>query len=730
MKKIIFKILIILIAIVFVFLTYLSTVGIETTKFNSQISKQVKNLNGDLEFDLKQIKILLDPITFSLKAKTIGPKLKFKEKVILIESIKTQISINSFFKEKFPLKNLDISTKSLEIKNLISFLRNINNTPQFYFLDKIIKKGFLIADIKIDFDDNGKIKNNFKINGFLRDVKISFLENYKIDKLNLNFEVKHKKYFLEEIKFKLNEIPIISKKINVENIKNEYLVSGEIENKSIEFKKEAIDLLFKPFFEKIDILNLSLKSKNKFSLKIINGYKIKNFEIASQLDLENLLIKNDFNLNYFFPDSKKEIDFRNHLINLNFKDKKLSIDGKGNILLQKNNDKISYSINKYKKKFEFLSSLEILNNSFIIDLINYKKENNSNLNLKVDGVKFIDKDIVFNSISLNDQKNNIEIKDLIVDNNFKIEKFEKIKLDYFDSENLRNQLKIDKKKNSYFVYGQSFNSNKLIDHLIDTKNNNNLNLFKNNFKVDLKIDEVFVDSTHSVKSLEGKLTVDKNKIIDADIKGNFSNNEKFFFTVKSDVNEKVTTLFLDRAEPIVKRYKFIKGFENGKLDFYSLKKGKVSNSTLKIYDFKLKKLPTLTKILTLASLQGIADIFSGEGIGFEEFEMNFRNNQNLMNINEIYAIGPAISIMMEGYVEKGEIISLRGTLVPATTINKVIGSLPILGKILVGKKTGEGVFGVSFKIKGPPNNLDTTVNPIKTLTPRFITRTLEKIKKN
>ena len=41
-----------------------------------------------------------------------------------------------------------------------------------------------------------------------------------------------------------------------------------------------------------------------------------------------------------------------------------------------------------------------------------------------------------------------------------------------------------------------------------------------------------------------------------------------------------------------------------------------------------------------------------------------------------------------------------------------------------------GVFGVSFKIKGPPKKLKTTVNPIKTLTPRFITRTLEKIKRN
>ena len=50
--------------------------------------------------------------------------------------------------------------------------------------------------------------------------------------------------------------------------------------------------------------------------------------------------------------------------------------------------------------------------------------------------------------------------------------------------------------------------------------------------------------------------------------------------------------------------------------------------------------------------------------------------------------------------------------------------------MLIDDKIGEGVFYVSFKIKGPTKKLETTVNPIKTLTPRFITRTLEKIKIN
>ena len=100
-----------------------------------------------------------------------------------------------------------------------------------------------------------------------------------------------------------------------------------------------------------------------------------------------------------------------------------------------------------------------------------------------------------------------------------------------------------------------------------------------------------------------------------------------------------------------------------------------------------------------------------------------------VNIEDALAMGPAVSILLEGYIDKGKLVSLRGTLVPATKLNSIIASIPLIGDILVGKKTGEGVVGVSFKMKGPPKNIKTTVNPIKTLTPRFIVRAVEKIKK-
>ena len=420
---------------------------------------------------------------------------------------------------------------------------------------------------------------------------------------------------------------------------------------------------------------------------------------------------------------------KNHIIDLKYDNENLTIKGNGKILIQKKDEIINYTIKKKNDDFDFLVSLKSTNNPFQIDLLNYKKKRNTELSFNIKGKHKTGEDLILNSVKIKESKNIFEITELKINKNLMIKEFKEIKMDFLDEDNFNNDLKIVKQKKNYLISGKFFNSNKILDTIIADEKSDNTKLFAKNFNFKIDIGEVSLDEKNSIKNLNGKLDIKNNEVINSNLTAYFSNNEKLNFTIKSTNSGKVTTLFLDRAEPIVKRYKFIKGYENGKLDFYSIKNVNESTSTLKIYDFKLKELPALTKLLTLASLQGIADILSGEGIRFDEFEMNFKNKKDLMTIDEIYAIGPAISIMMNGYVQKSKIISLRGTLVPATTINKAIGSIPVLGKILVGQKTGEGVFGVSFKIKGPPKKLETTVNPIKTLTPRFITRTLEKIKK-
>ena len=63
--KIILKILLSII-LIFLFITaYLSTIGIETDRFNNQIKDKIKSIDEKTVIQLKKIKLVLDP--FKLK---------------------------------------------------------------------------------------------------------------------------------------------------------------------------------------------------------------------------------------------------------------------------------------------------------------------------------------------------------------------------------------------------------------------------------------------------------------------------------------------------------------------------------------------------------------------------------------------------------------------------------------------------------------------------------------
>jgi hypothetical protein len=719
---------ILLISIFFVLIIFLSTVGIKTNKLNNQIQNQLEKINKNFIIELKDVSIILDPVKLKLNLKTIGTNLKYRSREIQLEKIETNISLKSILSNKFSLKKLVISTKPIKVKNLISLLRILNNEPKLLIAEQFVKSGYLIADINIEFNDEGKIKDNFYINGHVKNGNVNLLRKAKLSKMNFNFNFNKSEFAINNFSFLLNNKNFLITQLRSQYFNDKFVVSGKAYNKRLILSendlKKFIDtqhLNFKPD-------KLELSSENQFSFDVDKKLKFTNVIVKSNISLDNLELSSKFALNQFFPDFENKINFKNHKINLEYKKDFLLVEGEGDFLI-KENDNIKYKILKQKEIVDFSSVLKISKNKIKFDILNYQNEDNSNMKINIKGKKDLKKNFLLKEISLTEKKNNILIKNLLFNNTNKIQKIDKIDLDYLDKENIKNKISIVEKNKNYILKGETFNGNQLIESLLKTSNKNE-NIFSENFKIDINIKKVNLDKDNILKNLKGFLILKDNKVSEADLDSRFLSKKKIKLTIKTVNGEKITTLFSGEAKPFIDRYKFIKGFDEGSLDFNSISKGSNTNSIIKIYDFKLKELPALTKVLTLASLQGIADVLSGEGIRFNEFEMNFSNKNQLMSINEIYAIGPAISVLMEGYVELDKLISLRGTLIPATTINKVIGSIPFLGDILVGKKTGEGVFGVSFKIKGPPEKLETSVNPIKTLTPRFITRTLENIKKN
>ena len=728
------KILILILILFLLFIGYFAYFGFTTSKFNSIIKDQIKKQNSDLDIDLKKVKLHLDLKNISIKIKTENPKIILNNSnYIELKEISSSILLSSYVQNKFAIKNLSIRSKNNEISSYINFYRLTNNSIQLILLNQFVKSGMAQINADLNFDDSGKIKSNYNLTGKILNAKLQILNNKNIKELNFNFSIKDNDYKFEKILFRFNKINFNSEFLNIQKKNDKFFVKGNLKNKKNKINNDLILLIFNDNLENFDFSNTKFDSISEFTFDLSKKFKIRNLKVDSKLNLDELILKNDlYKIKNYIKNYNNFINLKENKLHIKYSKQKILIDGSSEFYIDDNfKNLIKFQIEKSKNKTNFETFLNLENLHLIAEDISYNKIKNDNAILQIKGFKN-KKKLFFRNINYKENNNKIEINNLEINNN-KILNIDEVRFDYFTKNNFKNQITLIKKNNNYELTGKSFDSIKLIENISNSETDKNFfEIFKNlNSKIKIVISEVKLDDKSTVNNLNGNLEIKNSKIFDLNLNSNFSDNEKIFVSAKTQKdNSIVTTFYSDRAKPFVKKYKFIKGFEGGNLDFSSTKINNVSKSKLIIDNFKVQEVPVLAKILTLASLQGIADLLTGEGVRFTDFEMIYSNKDNVMTIDEIYAIGPAISIMMEGYVESNKLVSLRGTLVPATTINRTISSIPLLGDLLVGKKVGEGVFGVSFKIKGPPKNLKTKVNPIKTLTPRFITRTIEKIKKN
>jgi len=136
-------------------------------------------------------------------------------------------------------------------------------------------------------------------------------------------------------------------------------------------------------------------------------------------------------------------------------------------------------------------------------------------------------------------------------------------------------------------------------------------------------------------------------------------------------------------------------------------------------DYRIVQAPAFARLLSLASFSGIAALLSGKGIPFTNIKGDFTIADDKLEVKALRAFGGAIGIRTDGtYDFAGGTLDLSGTLVPAYTINNLLGNIPVLGPALVG----EGVFGVNFRVAGPVSDIKISVNPLGIVAPGFFRR--------
>ncbi len=147
--------------------------------------------------------------------------------------------------------------------------------------------------------------------------------------------------------------------------------------------------------------------------------------------------------------------------------------------------------------------------------------------------------------------------------------------------------------------------------------------------------------------------------------------------------------------------------------------GESLKGDFKVSNYNLSNAPALARLLQVASLTGIFDALK-KGLDFVSFDGKFAYRDKVLFVDQSRTFGSSIGITVEGTLDLEEdLADLSGTVVPAYTVNRVLGQIPILGPILTGGEN-EGIFAATYAVTGPLEDPAIAVNPLSALAPGFL----------
>lgn len=729
MKKFFLIISLIILIILGYLIVVLSTKGFETNRFNKIISNRIIKNNQNISLKLENIKFKLDVKSLSLFLETNNPKFNYQNLNIPVKKIKVYLEIVSLIKSKPIINKVEISSKEINTEQLKKILIKTKPSNLNSLINNKVKDGKLASNIELYFDENLNIKN-FIARGEVKEMHAIIHKDLILKETSFNFFADNSDTLIQNIKSNISGILVQNGNLQIErneniNIKSDFYTDLNVDSENINN--------YSSYLKKIQFINKNTKLKasinHNLDINFDKTFKVTNYIYNANGQINEFKIKLNNPIKNIFLDREindlifKKSDFKARYSsdNKNFfessgdysfgKDKYYNYNFKNNFLEKTSNIDIN---------FEFAQKL-------ILDLLNYRKDDNKVA--KIAASINIKKNLInFKKISYSENKNLILIENLKI-NSKNVSSLKKIKVLTYKNKKLNNDFIITFKK-KIIINGKKYDAKNLNKIFKQNTNDSVLKKLTTEIEIDLKN----IETSLSKKLTNFKLigAVENGKFIKILSKGDFGNNKFLDIALKSDKKKqkKYLEIYSDLPQPLLSEYSFFKGLVDGTLMFSSIIEGDTSNSRLTIENFKIVNAPGVVKLLSLADFGGLADIAQGEGLSFEKLDIKMKNKKNFLQLEELYAVGPSISVLMDGYNDENDLTSLRGTLVPAKNLNKLLSKIPVIGKIIIPKEVGEGLFGVSFKMKGPPGKIKTTINPIKTLTPRFITKALEKAKKS
>ena len=243
-------------------------------------------------------------------------------------------------------------------------------------------------------------------------------------------------------------------------------------------------------------------------------------------------------------------------------------------------------------------------------------------------------------------------------------------------------------------------------------------------RISAELENLWFGTGPPIGAFAGTFVYDGKSWTDIDAEGTLGKNHRIRLSVRKDGAVRKMSLRSSNAGVGLRTLGLFDTMEEGEMiltgESDSSEAGAPWRGRMLITDFRIVDVPLLTRLLALGSLTGIADAMTGKGITFARLDAPYILKDKVLALNKARAVGAALGLTANGEIDLArERLKLVGTLVPANTINSILGNIPLLGKILTGIE-GEGVFAMTYGIEGPLSKPTVTINPLTALAPGFL----------
>jgi Protein of unknown function len=124
---------------------------------------------------------------------------------------------------------------------------------------------------------------------------------------------------------------------------------------------------------------------------------------------------------------------------------------------------------------------------------------------------------------------------------------------------------------------------------------------------------------------------------------------------------------------------------------------------------RVRNASALTELLNAISVVGLLEQLNGQGIVFNNAEVDFILTPNAVQITKGSATGISLGVSMAGVYQTGNgQLDMQGVVSPIYLVNGV-------GAVLT--RRGEGLFGFNYRLGGTADDPQVSVNPLSILTP-------------